>query len=159
MDTPCARVPVGRVERARGVTTREIEIVEAMNESVEFWLPLHGDNPLSNNVASGYTIDANVMPDGAPSFVGGLVVWRQRVSVPGFSLSWWPILAGRRGLWRVDCGISLSEVVLGILLVPYEYLDGEFGGWAGSGLGADWQRHAPCTSGWRTGTSGWGTAA
>ena len=69
------------------------------------------------------------------------MVWRQRVSVPGFSLSWWPILAGRRGLWRVDCGISLSGVVLGILLVPYEYLDGEFGGCAGSGLGADWQRH------------------
>ncbi len=57
---------------ASGVSTSEIEIVEAMNESVEFWLPLQGDNPLSNNVASGYTIDANVMPDGAPSFAEDL---------------------------------------------------------------------------------------
>ncbi len=46
--------------------TREIEIV---NDSVELWLPLHGDDPLSNNILSGENIDANVRPGGDPSFV------------------------------------------------------------------------------------------
>ena len=49
--------------------TREIEIVQALNDSVELWLPLHGDDPLSNNILSGENIDANVRPGGDPSFV------------------------------------------------------------------------------------------
>ena len=48
-----------------GVSTLEIE---AMNESVRLWLPLHGANPLTSSVPSGEIINAVIRPGGKGSF-------------------------------------------------------------------------------------------